>query len=208
MTVDPIELSGAVVRRVEAREHEGREATAVVATRSYPTSIDDLWDALTNAERVPRWFLPVSGDLRVGGRYALEGNAEGTITRCERPNVLALTWEAMGDVTWVTVRLTALDRDSTELELEHVAHVAPELWEQFGPGGVGVGWDLGLLSLGLHIDGGRVLEGGDSWATSEPGRAFVGASSEAWAHASMVAGTADEQARSAAERVTAFYTGT
>ncbi len=207
MTVDPIGLSGAVVRRVEPREHEGRQATAVMATRSYPTSIDDLWDALTNAERIPRWFLPISGDLRVGGRYALEGNAEGTITRCERPDLLALTWEAMGDVTWVTVRLRTESPASTELELEHVARVAPELWEQFGPGAVGVGWDLGLLGLGLHIDGGRVLEGGDAWATSEPGRAFVGASSDAWANASIAAGTPEAQARAASERTTAFYTG-
>ena len=32
-------------------------------------AIDDVWDACTNPERIPRWFLPVSGDLRLGGRY-------------------------------------------------------------------------------------------------------------------------------------------
>ena len=30
-------------------------------------------------ERIPRWFLPVSGDLRLGGRYQLEGNAGGEV---------------------------------------------------------------------------------------------------------------------------------
>ena len=32
-----------------------------------------------------RWFLPVTGDLRVGGRFATEGNADGEIRECERP---------------------------------------------------------------------------------------------------------------------------
>ena len=57
-------------------------------------------DAVTSAERIPRWFLPVSGRLELGGRYQLEGNAGGTIRRCERPSHLGLTWELGGDVSW------------------------------------------------------------------------------------------------------------
>ncbi len=68
---------GADVREVGGREHEGRTARVVVATRSYDTTIEDVWDALTNAERIPRWFLPVTGDFRPGGRYQFEGNAGG-----------------------------------------------------------------------------------------------------------------------------------
>ena len=44
-----------------------------------------MWDACTDPERIGRWFLPVSGDLRLGGRYQLEGNAGGEILRCEPP---------------------------------------------------------------------------------------------------------------------------
>jgi uncharacterized protein YndB with AHSA1/START domain len=58
---------GADVREVGSREYEGRTARVVVATRSYDTTIEDVWDALTNAERIPRWFLPVTGDFRPGG---------------------------------------------------------------------------------------------------------------------------------------------
>ena len=90
--IDVDQVVGAVTRKVSSREHEGKLARVVVATRTYDTSADDLWDALTSAERLPRWFLPVSGDLRLGGRYQLEGNAGGTITRCEPPRSLALTW--------------------------------------------------------------------------------------------------------------------
>ena len=65
-------------------------------TRLYDTSVDDLWDALTSKERIPRWFLPVEGDLKLGGRYQLKGNAGGTITACTPPNHFAATWEFGG----------------------------------------------------------------------------------------------------------------
>lgn len=84
MPSDAVRHAGAVVRSVEDREHEGKPARVVLASRRYATDIEDAWDALTNAERIPRWFLPISGDLRLGGRYQLEGNAEGSITECEQ----------------------------------------------------------------------------------------------------------------------------
>jgi uncharacterized protein YndB with AHSA1/START domain len=42
---------------------------------------------------IPRWFLPIAGDLRLGGRFQLEGNAGGEITECRPPRRLAVTWE-------------------------------------------------------------------------------------------------------------------
>jgi hypothetical protein len=56
MKLDPAATLGAVIRDVAFRAHEGKPARAVIATRSYDTDIDDLWDALTSAERIPRWF--------------------------------------------------------------------------------------------------------------------------------------------------------
>ena len=65
MKIDPVAYVGAVVREVAVREQDGKPARAVIATRSYDTDIADLWDALTNAERIPRWFMgPV--DLPAG----------------------------------------------------------------------------------------------------------------------------------------------
>ena len=40
--------------------------------------------------------------------------------------------------------------DRARVELEHIAHVE-EHWEQFGPGAVGIGWDLGLVGLAIHL---------------------------------------------------------
>ena len=82
---------GAEFRDVADREWEGKAAKAVIAARVYDTDPDDLWDALTNAERIPRWFSPVTGDLKQGGRYQVQGNAGGTILRCEPARALDLT---------------------------------------------------------------------------------------------------------------------
>ena len=183
----------------------------VVATRDYPTGIDDLWNAITDGERIARWFMPVSGDLRLGGRYQLEGNAGGTIDRCEPPRLLAVTWEFGGNTSWVNVVLEAAGDESTRLRLEHIAQESAEgqaFWDQFGPGAVGVGWDLGLMGLAKHIEtGGEPLPREEEFLLTPDGRLFAGQSSEGWRAAAIAFGTDPATAKGAAERTTAFYTG-
>jgi uncharacterized protein YndB with AHSA1/START domain len=200
---------GAVTRKLETRLHEGRPARVVVAARTYDTTVDDLWDAITNKERIPRWFLPVSGDLRLGGRYQLQGNAGGTITRCEPPRVVAMTWEFGGDVTWLEVTLDPTADGRAQLQLEHVAHVPEPRWDEFGPGAVGVGWDTALLGLANHLATGAAVDPREAmaWLGSENGREFVRRSSDDWCRASIDAGTNSAAARAAAARTTAAYTG-
>ena len=132
----PLDHPGAVTRTIESTQRAGTPARVLVATRSYPAPPEDLWAALTEPDRIARWFLPVSGDLRLGGRYQLEGNAGGTVESCDPPTGFAVTWEYDGDVTWVSVTL-APDGVRTTLELRHTAHVTDERWTQFGPGAVG-----------------------------------------------------------------------
>src|SRR5262245_61293171 len=112
---------GSEFRRVENREHLGKPALVAVAIRTYDTSVDDLWDAITTPERLARWFTPVEGNLELGGRYQLKGNAGGTITRCERPEALDVTWEMMSATSWVNVRIAAVGKKA-QLTLEHIAH--------------------------------------------------------------------------------------
>ena len=200
---------GAVTRRVETRLHEGRPARVVVATRAYHTTLDDLWDAVTSKERIPRWFLPVSGDLHLGGRYQLQGNAGGTITRCEPPRVVGMTWEFGGEVTWLEVTLEPTADGHSVLRLEHVAHVTDARWDEYGPGAVGVGWDSALLGLGHHVESGATVDprAAMAWLGSENGREFVRHSSDDWCRASIASGTDAAAARAAAARTTAAYTG-
>ena len=90
MKIDVLRYIGAVTREVRSCDYEGRPARVVVATCAYDTTITDVWDAITNAERISRWFLPISGDLRLGGRYQLQGNASGQVIGCEPPRSLAV----------------------------------------------------------------------------------------------------------------------
>ena len=204
MDTNLITKIGEVSREVGTREHEGRPARVVVASRTYDVPIGEVWDALTSADRIPRWLLPVSGDLRLGGRYRLEGNAEGKITTCDRPQHLAVTWEYGGEVSWVDVLLAEDDDGSTRLRLEHVAHVTDERWAEYGPGAAGVGWDLSLLALDEHLSTGNAVEADEESAEAME---FMRRSSEDWCRAAIAGGTPEEEARSAAERTTAFYTG-
>jgi uncharacterized protein YndB with AHSA1/START domain len=68
----------ASIDRNVARDDAGGTVTVMIS-RTYDADAKDVWDALTNPERLPRWFYPVSGDLRVGGTFQLEGNAGGEI---------------------------------------------------------------------------------------------------------------------------------
>ena len=151
--IDVTQQINAVRRKVGTRVLEAGEARTVTISRTYSAAIEDLWDACTNAERIPRWFLPVSGDLRPGGHYQLEGNAGGTIERCDPPKSFFATWEFGGEVSWIEVRLTAETAGGTRLEIEHIAHVGDERWAEFGPGAVGIGWDMVIMGLSLYLSG-------------------------------------------------------
>ena len=205
---DFLDQIGAVTRAVGSTERDGSPARVLVATRTYPAPAADVWDALTDPDRIAGWFLPVSGDLRLGGRYQLEGNAGGTVETCDPPHSLALTWEYAGDVSWVDVTLTP-EGDGTLLELRHTAHVTPERWAEFGPGATGVGWDMVLLGLHLHLTSGGFPDpaAAAAWAGSEEGAAYTTATSTAWGDAAVAAGDDPAAARAAAARTTAAYTG-
>lgn len=208
--IDVVHQINAVRRHVGSRVLDAGEARTVTVVRTYDAPVEDVWDACTNPERIPRWFLPVSGDLRVGGRYQLEGNAAGTVERCDPPNSFAATWEYGGDVTWIELRLSREADGRTRFELAHIARADDERWAQFGPGAVGVGWDLGLLSLAMHLESGKSRDPqvAAAWSASEEGRQFMSLSSQRWGDASIAAGTDRTEAQAAADRTTAAYTAT
>lgn len=206
--IDPFRHFGAVAREVGRRKHEGRDCRVVTLSRIYDTTPQDLWNALTSPERIPRWFLPVSGELRLGGKYQFEGNAGGTISVCEPPNRLAATWEFGGAVSWVIVRLQAED-GGTRLTLEHLAEPGDETWTKFGPGAVGVGWDLTFLGLGQHIEGAPAVGPREAmaWSASEEGKVFARRCAEDWGRAAILAGGDATSATAQAARTAAAYTG-
>ncbi len=207
MTFNVEENLGAVDRSVTSRERDGRTAHAVILSRSYATTVADLWDAVTNAQRIPNWFLPITGDLELGGRYQLEGNAGGSITACESPSHYAITWEFGGDVSWVDVRVADDGRGQARLTVTHTAHHSGH-WETYGPGATGVGFEMGLLGLYMHLtDPDEPKPDPMEFAMSADGRALSTGSGRAWGEADIASGAAPEIARASAARTIAFYTG-
>ncbi|WP_405969868.1 SRPBCC family protein [Streptomyces sp. NBC_00988] len=206
--IDVTHQINSVSREVGRRDFKAGEARVITIGQSYDSPIADVWDACTNPERIPRWFLPVTGELRLGGKYQLQGNAGGTVERCDPPNSFFATWEFGGEVSWIELRLTP-EGDGTRFELEHIAHVDDTKWAEFGPGAVGVGWDSILLGLDGNLSGNASVKPEDAmaWLASEEGRRFVTASSEAWFAANVASGEDEPVAREAADRTTAAYTG-
>lgn len=185
------------------------DAHVVTLERAYPAEAEDVWDAITTPERLARWFLPVTGDLRLGGTYQLEGNAGGEIRACEPPRRLLVTWilgEAPGpeDSSLVEVVLAPDPDGGTRLTLTHTAVTPPDMWDTFGPGAVGVGWDLGLVSLAAHLAGEQI--GDPAELERDPAmRAAMTASSEAWGAAYRASGADAATAAAATAATTAFY---
>jgi uncharacterized protein YndB with AHSA1/START domain len=209
MATDPLVTAGLVTREVRSGSRDGAATKVTVARRTYPATQADLWDTLTSTERLPRWFLPVSGDLTPGGRFQVEGNAGGVVQRCDQPTSFSVTWEFGGTVSWLTVTLTP-DGAGTTLELAHEAPVTPDFYGTYGPGALGVGWDLALMGLGLHIDSGAAVDPQTAvtFPASPEGREFIREAAGGWAAAAIADGEEQEDAWRAGSNTVNFYTGT
>jgi uncharacterized protein YndB with AHSA1/START domain len=207
--IEVVQQINAVRRRVGRRALDAGEAHSVIISQVYPAAIEDVWDACTNPDRIARWFLPVTGDLRAGGHFQIEGNAGGTIDRCDPPQAFAATWEFGGQTSWIEFRLSSVPPGSTRLELEHIAAPGDGTWAEFGPGATGVGWDMCLMGLATYLTPGRSagLRDRAAWPASGPGREFIAGSSRGWRDADVAAGTDEAAAQAAADRTAAAYTG-
>lgn len=196
-----------IERTVTPLEIEGRRALDVGLARSIAASREDAWAAVTSAERIPRWFTNITGQLVLGGRFQLEGNAGGEITACEQGSRVAVTWEFAGDVSWVEVRLADEGSGRVRLTLSHAQLHSP-FWDHYGPGATGVGWETAFVGLALHLEQPDApLPDPEAFLTSDEGQAFVATCSGAWGQAAIEAGEDPVAADLAARRTTAFYTG-
>jgi uncharacterized protein YndB with AHSA1/START domain len=184
---------GAIHREVS----RDTEMVRVVLRREYDAAAEDVWDAITDPDRVRRWFLPLSGDLRVGGSFQLEGNAGGEILACEPPHLLRVTFGGPSSI--VEVRLTEQTTGRTMFELEHTVPI-----EMAGSGAgalyVGPGWDGALLGLGLFLSG-QTVDDPVEVANSAQGQEFSRRSVYAWLAVVESSGTADEDEIAAATQV-------
>jgi uncharacterized protein YndB with AHSA1/START domain len=131
------------------------EARVAVFTRTYETTVEDLWDACTSPARLRRWYVPVTGELRLGGTIQQVNMGSGTILVCDAPHVLKLS---LGDgADEIELRLSAGPADGTAtLELQHATtldshEIGGQMYDAiFCMGG---GYYPRLLALDLHLRG-------------------------------------------------------
>lgn len=66
--IDVVSQLNAIHRQVEQQPpaDDAGERVSVLMRRSYDAPIGDVWDALTQPDRIKRWFMPISGELRAG----------------------------------------------------------------------------------------------------------------------------------------------
>ena len=194
----------AVERRLGERTLPSGVAKVLTISQVYAADVADVWDACTNPERIPRWFLPVSGELKPGGHYQFQGNAAGTIEACDPPHSFAATWEFGGTVSWIEVTVTPEGDGRTRFTLAH----PDEHWNTYGPGAVGIGWDGGFLGLSGHLSGAPKIVPAEAmaWMSSADGKRFYTACGEAWYAADVASGTDPATARALADAAIAAYT--
>lgn len=165
--MDTIQQIESVERSIRTTRLEGKQAQRVILKRTFDTPIEEVWDACTNAPRISQWLLPISGDLRHGGTYQLDGNAGGRILRCVAPRLIQATWD-FGDIAStaeIELRLASTLDGQTRLYFQHTAVVDAALWIKSGPGMIGVGWDISLLRLSLYL-GRKAIDDPRSWQES------------------------------------------
>ena len=130
------------------------DARVAVFRRTYDAPIEDVWDACTDPDRLRRWYVPVTGDLRVGGRFEQAMMGGGEILACDAPRFLRLSLGGGADE--IELRLSEAGDGATLLELQHATTISEheiggEMYDAiFCMGG---GYYPRLFALDLHLRG-------------------------------------------------------
>lgn len=127
----------------------GGTGIAVVKGR-YATDPDDLWSAITEPDRLSRWYGKVEGDLRVGGRFRLfvhgtHWEGTGRVDECDPPRRLRLTMSEDGGAEGVVSAELVPDGSHTILVIRRSDVPLDRLF------GYGAGWHVHAEDLGAHL---------------------------------------------------------
>ncbi|MDN5916071.1 MAG: SRPBCC family protein [Pseudonocardia sp.] len=125
--------------------------------REYPDPPAQVWPALTESDRLARWFGSFTGDARPGGTAELTmtsaedaGGAPSSvrIAACEPPHRLDVSISEAGADPWdIAVTLETAPSGGT------VLHFRQTLPAGFSPADVGPGWHWYLDRLGASLSG-------------------------------------------------------
>lgn len=148
---------------------DGKQS-AVRLERTYDIANSDLWSAVTEPDRLRRWFAQVRGDLTEGGSYEIvfddepDAPTHGTILECQPPHHLLVSWHyPHEEESFVRVDLEP-DGSGTRLVLEHT-RMPQSLTVNYG-----AGWQTFLeqLDADLHGRDGKGPEWNERWKQLQP----------------------------------------
>lgn len=135
----------------------------------FPTDVDDLWQALTDPDRLGRWLGEFDGELRLNGdfraRFFASGwEGSGRVDVCEPPHhLLVRTWQTgEPDEEHVIEATLSADADNTLLILEERGMPVHLLADY------GAGIQVHVEDLAAEIAGGGRCDAETRWAQLKP----------------------------------------
>jgi uncharacterized protein YndB with AHSA1/START domain len=134
----------------------------------FDTDIHDLWAALTDPERLARWYGEVEGDLRVGGEYrarlfASGWQGTGRVEVCEPPHRLRVSTAETGSAEHSAIEVTLSEEgDQTLLVLEERGMPIEQI------AGYGAGIQVHVEDLAAHLAGGGRVDAAIRWRELMP----------------------------------------
>jgi uncharacterized protein YndB with AHSA1/START domain len=133
---------------------------------SFDTSIDDLWSAITEPERLARWIGKVEGDLRLGGQFRVSFTSSyegpGRVDVCDPPRRLRVTMDPGQDEETVLEAELSPDGDGTRLTVEERGLPLDNA------AAYGAGWQAHIEDLAAHLTGRTPADWRTRWAELEP----------------------------------------
>lgn len=109
--------------------------------------VEEVWDALTNPDRLARWLAPgrIEGDVRFD--FGEGGVVTGRVLYSEPPSVLEYEWHFSGEAESVVRFELSAAGEGTQLVLDHRALAAEHAT------GYSAGWHAHLAALDDHLAG-------------------------------------------------------
>lgn len=168
-------LTGDIRLLGTVREGDGRGVVRI--EDRYDTDIDDLWTALTDPDRLARWYGRIQGDLRPGGRFTtriepVDIDATGQIEVCEPPQRLLISTRETDDSAArgqgpapfdQTIEATLrADGNRTDLVLE-IRGVPLDKIAAYG-----TGWQIHAENLAAYVAGEELGDVPARWVTIMP----------------------------------------
>ena len=229
----------AVSRSVEVERGDGIVALTARLRTTLGGAPSELWPELTEADRLAQWYGPVeigpaqsdptesdptgsdaaaADPARDAGEagartFRTVGGAHGRVLAAVPPHQLDLTWEYADNVDRLEIRLDPEEDGTSRLTLQQIARLPEATFDAYGPGAVGIGWDIAILGFVARTGAWRELRldvpvASPAWLASSEGADMVRAWSIRWAAASVAAGTDVDAARRAENETTRAYGGT